>query len=61
MVVYLFQNLVFDIDIIIVKRKCQFEHYMITEDEIGGFEQQAYEQGYRCVNQIGCYDILVKE
>lgn len=50
-----------DIDIIIVKRKCQFEHYMITEDEIGGFEQQAYEQGYRCVNQIGCYDILVKE
>lgn len=49
------------IQVIIVKRTCQFKYYMITEDEIDAFERQTEEFGYKLVDRCGIYDILMKQ
>lgn len=50
-----------NIEVIIVKRECQFKNYMITEDEIDEFERKAEEIGYKLIDQCGIYDILEKQ
>lgn len=49
-----------NIEFIIVKRTCQFKNYMITEDEVDLFEEQAFMHGYKLIDKCGIYDILKK-